>query len=134
MVKFNCTIFNCKPIKQKRNKMITSEDYELARQAIDNIATAFEDLVQVCKNLDKSDQRRVFNPDTFGPISQFLGIGNGYEPGIPGSQFTSSERLLGILEDETNFDDDDLTDDEILDDEDDDDDYDDLENDILVRI
>jgi len=97
--------------------MITSDDLELARQAIKNMATAFEDLVQVCKNLDKSDQRRIFSPDTFGPISQFLAIGNRYEPGIPGPQFVSSERLLEILEDETDFDDEDLTDDEELEDD-----------------
>lgn len=40
--------------------MITSEDVELARQVIKNMATAFEDLVQICKSLDKSDQRRIF--------------------------------------------------------------------------
>lgn len=87
--------------------MITSEDLELARQAIKNMATAFEDLVQICKSLDKSDQRRIFSPDTFGPISQFLAIGNGYEPGIPGPQFVSCERLLEIIEDEVIYDDDD---------------------------
>lgn len=97
--------------------MITSDDLQLAREAINNMAIAFEDLVQVCKNLDKNDQKRVFNPDTFGPISQFLAIGNGYEPGNPGPQFVSSERLLEILEDETDFDDEDLTDDEELSDE-----------------
>lgn len=115
--KFNCTIINCKPIKQRKNKMITSDDLELARQAINNMATAFEDLVQVCKNLDKSDQRRIFSPDTFGPISQFLGIGNGYEAACPGSQFVPSETLLGMLEDEIIYDEDDeeeLTDDDEL--------------------
>lgn len=94
--------------------MITSDDLELARQAINNIAIAFEDLVQVCKNLDKSDQRRIFSPDTFGPISQFLGIGNGYEEAIPGPQFVSGERILEMLEDDVTFDEDDLTDDEDL--------------------
>jgi len=94
--------------------MITSEELNLARQAVNDMATAFETLVQVCRRLDKSDQKRVFSPDTFGPISQFLGIGNGYEAANPGSQFVSSETLLGMLEDDTDFDDDDLTEDEEL--------------------
>lgn len=98
--------------------MITSEELELARQAIKNMGTAFEDLVQICKSLDKVDQKRIFSPDTFGPISQFLAIGNGYEPGKPGPQFVSCERLLEIIEDEVIYDDeDDLTEDEEMEDE-----------------
>jgi len=93
--------------------MITSDELQIAREAINKMSEGFEDLVNICRSLDKSDQRRLFNPDTFGPISQFLGLGNGYEPGVSGSQFVSSERLLEILEDETDFDDEDLTNDEI---------------------
>jgi hypothetical protein len=94
--------------------MITSEELNLARVAIENMTTAFECLQHVCRRLDKSDQKRVFSPDTFGPISQFLGIGNGYEAANPGPQFVSSETLLGMLEDDTDFNDDDLTEDEEL--------------------
>lgn len=93
--------------------MISSTTLEDARQAINKMSEGFEDLVNICRSLDKNDQRRLFNPDTFGPISQFLGIGNGYEPAFPGPQFVSSERLLEILEDETDFTDDDLTEDQI---------------------
>lgn len=93
--------------------MISSMSLEDARQAINEMSQGFETLVNICRSLDKSDQRRLFNPVTFGPISQFLCLGNGYEPALPGSEFTSSERLLEILEDETDFDDEDLTEDQI---------------------
>lgn len=93
--------------------MISSDELEVARQAIAKMSEGFEDLVNICRSLDKSEQRRLFNPVTFGPISQFLCLGNGYEPALPGSEFTSSERLLEILEDETDFDDEDLTEDQI---------------------
>lgn len=82
--------------------MISSVELEVARQAIFKIAEGFEDLVNICRSLDKSEQRRLFSPDTFGPISQFLCLGNGYEPAFPGPQYVSSERLLEILEDLAN--------------------------------
>lgn len=96
--------------------MISSMSLEDAREAIAKMSEGFEDLVNICRSLDKSEQRRLFNPVTFGPISQFLGLGNGYEPALPGSEFTSSERLLEILEDNVIYDDEeDLEDDEFAD-------------------
>lgn len=77
--------------------MISDTELQIARDAITMMGSAFEDLMVVCRGLDESDKKRLFNPVTFGPISQFLGLGNGWEAGDPGPQFTSAETLTGIL-------------------------------------
>lgn len=110
--KFNCTISGSYNQLNKEIKMISSMSLEDARQAINEMSQGFETLVNICRSLDKSEQRRLFSPDTFGPISQFLCLGNGYEPAFPGPQYVSSERLLEILEDNVIYDDEeDLTED-----------------------
>lgn len=73
-------------------------DLDDAKEAINKIASGFEDLVNICRSLPNRQKERLFNPVVFGPISAFLGLGNGYE-GV-NYQTINSETLLDIIEGE----------------------------------
>ena len=91
---------------------MTPDDLEEVRVAVDQLASAFEQIENIVKSLDHNDKKRFLNPETFGPISAFLGRGAGYEPAFRSSEFHDSDELLEIVEEYVDFDDEDLTDDE----------------------
>jgi len=68
-----------------------------AVEALRKMAEAFDELSKVCKLLDLDSQAQLFNAVTFGPISEFLGLGNTYERELPGYRFTSVKKLLILL-------------------------------------
>lgn len=94
------------------SNMISADELQEARDAVDQLATAFEILENITKQFDNDDRRRFFNPETFGPISAFLGRGAGYEAASRSSEFHDSDDFLATVEDYTEFDEDDLTEDE----------------------
>ena len=79
---------------------VTSTDYEEAQATIEQMAEAFETLNCIIRSASHHTQSAAFNPETLGPISAFLGIGNGWEAAHPGYQFVNSEKLLALLGDE----------------------------------
>lgn len=79
---------------------VSQTDYEDAEAAIEQMAEAFETLSCIIRSTSHSVQDSAFNPVTLGPISAFLGIGNGWEAAFPGCQFVNSEKLLALLGDE----------------------------------
>jgi hypothetical protein len=97
----------CKIVPKSIGNQMNADDLEEIQEAINQMAQAFEILENYVKDLDLADRENFLNPVTFGPISQFLGRGAGYEPGIPGSQFHSSEDLIEICSDYVEDDEDD---------------------------
>ena len=74
------------------------EQIDETQQAIDALAEAFSQLENAVRMLPKEQQRKYFNPETFGPISAFLQIGHGYEPACPNCEFHNSDDLIADLE------------------------------------
>lgn len=90
--------------------MISADELQEVRDAVDQIAESFQIIENIVKQFDRGDQRRFFNPETFGPISAFLGRGAGYEAASRSSEFHDSEDLLATAEEYAEFDEDDLED------------------------
>jgi len=79
---------------------VSQTDYEEAQAAIEQMAEDFETLNCIIRSASHHTQSAAFNPETLGPISAFLGCGNGWEAAHPGYQFVDSEKLLALLGDE----------------------------------
>lgn len=91
---------------------MNSDTLEELREAVDSFAEAFETMENIVRTMDENDKRMFLNPETFGPISAFLGKGAGYEAASSGSEFNDSETLISVCEEYIDFDQDDLTNDE----------------------
>lgn len=77
--------------------MITkSEATDILNDAMEQLAEGFQGIEYVLKNLPVNVRQDFLNPEIVGPISAFLGQGNGYEPYNPKAK--TMEDLVAIVD------------------------------------